>query len=280
MVAHTLIRPIIDNKLAYDQRWPKAHYKGDIGNPDHLKGSGDHTPWSSDKIFGMPMRQGWVYAQDFGNGAFDLAAFARWLLSNLRSGHYGEVKYVISRHPANFKVAGGTFYGLFDRRYNWRTQRSYGHESHIHISYMPGYEKAPSRIMSDYWAKLHPQPKPDPKWKRWAQAPPLPSYSLGRYSTRTFNRLPQVAWPPIVLGYGGPDSGPQQDFVRCLHQYAVNVCKTIMIGKNEIDAAEIGQGTIAWCKLVTQTKAGNGWANDPGRNGRALGGSLGAPATW
>lgn len=278
-MSYTLVRPVLDNRDAFTEHWPTAHYLGDVGDLTHMGGTGDHTPRSSDVIFGQHMHAGWIYAQDLGNGAFDLASFTRWLLNCLRAGKYGEIKYVISRHPANAGVAGGVYFGLFDRRYNWRTQRATGHDSHVHISYMPGYERAPSTVIEDYWRGLHPAPKPDPVFRRWGVAPKLPAYTLGRYSTRTLDRLPYPAWPPVALGYGGPESATQQDFVRALHEYAVRDTKTIMISRDERERAEYGRGTVSWCRLVVE-KAGNEWSTDPGRNGRALGASLGAPAGW
>lgn len=282
MAAYQLAQPILDNRAAFRHRYPGAAYVGDVGDKAHQSGTGDHTPHSSDAIFGVHMSPGWVYAQDFGNGAFDLATFTRWLLIRLRAGLYPEVKYVISRLAANKGVAGGTFYGLFDRRYNWRTQLSRGHTSHIHISYMPGYERSASRIIEDYWLGLHLPLEPDPKWKRWAKRPALPTYGLGQYSTRTLATLPYTAYPPLVLGYGGSDAPQaQQDIVSALQRYAITVCRTTMITAAEVSRAEIGAGTLAFAKMVTTLMAGNAWSDiDQYRNSRAFGASIGAPASW
>lgn len=282
MVTYQLAQPILDNKAAFRLRYPTATYAGDVGDLAHMAGKGDHTPYSGDSIFGVHMKQGWIYAQDLGNDAFNLPSFARWFLIRLRAGAYPEVKYVITRHPANQGVAGGVYFGLFDRRYNWRTQRSSGHDHHIHISYMPGYEQSPSRIIEDYWLGSHPPLAPDPQWKLWPARPPLPEFGLGKYSTRTWATLPYTAYPALVNGFGGPDAPlAQQDFVEALHNYAVKTCRTTMISAAEIIRAEIGPSTLAFVKMLTTQKAGNPWsATDQGRNSRAFGASIGAPAHW
>jgi peptidoglycan hydrolase-like protein with peptidoglycan-binding domain len=152
---YTLARPIRDNKLSFAQLFPKTPYLGDIGDPSHLVGSGDHTPWSSDSIGGRLMKRGYVYAQDFGTSAeFDLRQFSAWLLTSCSAGRYPEVKYVISRTPGSAMFRGTPVYGLYDRRYGWRRQASSGHDHHVHISYMPGHENTLSRIISDYHAAV------------------------------------------------------------------------------------------------------------------------------
>ena len=53
MAQFSLIRPVTDNARAFrDLFTPGAVYLGDIGDAAHLAGSGDHTPWASDVIFG------------------------------------------------------------------------------------------------------------------------------------------------------------------------------------------------------------------------------------
>lgn len=281
-VPYQLTQPVVDNKAAFKLRYPGAAYDGDVGDLAHMTGTGDHTPHAGDVIFGQAMKPGWIYAQDLGNSAFDLASFARWFLLRLRGGLYPEVKYVITRHPANKGVAGGVYYGLFDRRYNWRTQLSSGHDKHIHVSYMPGYEATHSRIIEDYWLGAHPPLAPDPKWKLWARHPQIPAYPLGQYSTRSLLTLPYTAYPALVQGFGGAD-GPaaQRDFVTALQRYAVIDCRTTMVTHAEQLAGEIGPGTAAWIKMVTTALAGNPWSDtDAGRNSRAFGASIGAPASW
>lgn len=283
---YTLARPILDNRLALEKKFPGAAYIGDAGDKAHQLGSGDHTAWSSDVIFGEKMHAGIVYAQDIGGGgALVIPDFFRWLLGGLRAGHYPEVKYVISRHALNKGRDGGRFYGLFDRRYSWRTQKSTGHASYVHISYMPGFEGRDSAILADYWNELHgikvPPRVKDPQFHSWASAPPLPATSLGRYSTRTLDRLPYSAYPPMVPGYGGPEAPQaQRDFVWALMAYAIRRCKTVMISERELERQEFGPGFIDWARMVVTTKGGNSWVNDPARNGRALGATIGAPSRW
>ena len=214
-----------------------------------------------------------------------IAEFARWLLDEVREGSYGEIKYVITRHPANAGRSGGRYYGLFDRRYSWRPQKSSGHDSHIHISYMPGAENTPSTLITDYHDELNglraakavkaPQPL-----RRWKQAPPLPATPLRRYSHVPLSKLPQLAYPPMVRGYGGPDSpGAQGDFATAIMDYARRQCRTIMIPLEEVKRAEFGPGFLQWARMVS-LKAGNGWVNDPIANARSFAAAIGAPASW
>jgi hypothetical protein len=167
---YTLVRPIRDNKLSFARLFPHTPYLGDVGNPQHMTGSGDHTPWSSDSIGGKRMKSGYVYAQDFGTSAeFDIRQFSAWLLTSCSMGRYTEVKYVISRAPGSAMFRGTPVYGLYDRRYGWRRQLSSGHDHHVHISYMPGCETASSTIIADYHAAVHKTIAPPA-----AAAPPVP----------------------------------------------------------------------------------------------------------
>jgi hypothetical protein len=161
-VNYRLALPIQDNRRALVQRFPGARYGGDVGDPAHMTGTGDHTPYGTDVIWGQRNHPGVIYAQDFSGGAdFDLVEFTRWLLTRLRLGFYPEVKYVISRLEPNKGVAGGRFYGLFDRRYGWRTQRSTGHTEHVHVSYMPGAASTPSQLVEDFYRHLQQQASED-----------------------------------------------------------------------------------------------------------------------
>lgn len=174
MTSYTLIRPILDNKRAFASLFKGTPYLGDIGDTSHLKtgSSGDHTPWSSDVYQGRAMRAGFVWAQDFGHSAaFDLRRFAPWLLTCCAAGKYKEVKYVISRTAGAGRFRGVPVYGLYDRRYDWRRQASSGHDHHIHISYMPGCENTPSRIIADYHAAIS---KAAPTAKAAPAAAPVP----------------------------------------------------------------------------------------------------------
>jgi hypothetical protein len=153
-VSWRLIQPVIDNRLALGKHFPDERYMGDVGDDDHQNARvpQDHTPGARGN------KPGWIYAQDLGDGGgFDLPRFNRWLLDNLRKGKYREVKYVICRLPQMRSVAGGRYYGLFRRAGGWRKEGATGHETHLHISYMPGYERAHSTIIADYAAWVRAQ---------------------------------------------------------------------------------------------------------------------------
>jgi peptidoglycan hydrolase-like protein with peptidoglycan-binding domain len=161
MTAYALVQPIKDNKAAFLALFKGTPYLGDIGDTSHKQGSGDHTPWSSDVIDNKHMKRGWVYAQDFGRSpAFDLRRFAPWLLSNLAAGRYREIKYIICRVGSAGRFRGVPVYGMYDRRYDWKRQASSGHDHHIHISYMPEFEGAHSRIITDYKNAIGKTPVP------------------------------------------------------------------------------------------------------------------------
>lgn len=284
MVQFTLIRPITDNKRAFNQLFAPsgAAYKGDIGDATHLKGSGDHTPWASDRIFGLRHLRGFVYAQDLGfGGRFKSDDVLSWLDFHLMAGRYREVKYRIGRLT------------LKDRRYNWRKQRGVD-DAHLHLSYMPGSEHAASTLIRDFDAWLD-AGKPDlgPSARHLSNfnvlrradvkngAPlPIPGLSLGSYSSRTLNKLPYFAWPPIVPGYGGPENRQQRDVMAALHKLAVDTYRTTMIPAAEINRAEVGPGTVSFAHMLVTARAGMPWVNDPGTNGRRLGFALGAPTEW
>lgn len=286
MVSYKLARPVADNKAALKGRFPGARYLGDVGDPAHLRRAGDHTPYSADRIFGMPMRRGIVYAQDIGGGgSLVIAEFARFVLDGVRSGEFPEIKYVISRHEANRHRDGGRYFGLFDRRYSWRIQKSAGHDSHVHISYMPGFEARPSELIASYHDELNGMraakaAAAPPVLRRWKDAPPLPATPLRRYSHVPLSKLPQPAYPPMVKGYGGPDSpAAQSDFVAAILDYARRQCRTIMITPEEVRRSEFGPGFLSWARMVS-LKAGNGWINDPIANARGFAAAVGAPAHW
>lgn len=143
MVAYTLIQPIKDLKVQWRTLFSQGAYLGDIGDARHLRGSGDHTPWASDVIFGRRHKRGYVYAVDLGHDRvgpvlFNPWKYFLWLEQQLKKGSYPEIKYLI------------TNYVLIDRRYGWRRQRGGDGPDHIHISFMPGSESAHSTIIRDY----------------------------------------------------------------------------------------------------------------------------------
>jgi hypothetical protein len=288
VVNYRLARPIVENRNAFKARFPEASYKGDRGDRSHMKGSGDHTPYSSDRIFGKPMARGIIYAQDLGGGGgLAIPDFARFVLDRVRDGAYPEIKYVITRHSANHRRDGGKYFGLFDRRYSWRTQFSSGHTDYIHVSYMPGFEERGSRLVADFHDHLHGRlgkaasaPAPG-GFKRWRSAPPLPAFPLGRYSQAPLSRLPYIAYPPLAPGYGGPEAAQaQRDIVTAILRYAVETCRTTMVTPGEIDRAELGTGFLSWAHMIVTSHAGNEWRNDPVGNGRTFGAAIGAPASW
>lgn len=152
MVSYKNAKPVQNTKDQFKKYFPKAPFLGTIGDARHLKGSGDHTPWSSDVINGKKHQRGTVYAIDLGNGGeFDSVKFAQWLLTQVKAGKYPELKYFLSN------------YKLWDRRYSWRQQKGSDGPGHIHMSFMPGHENTGSQIMTDYYKHLHPAIKPPGK---------------------------------------------------------------------------------------------------------------------
>ena len=150
--------PVIRNHDAFKAAFPKAELNDHLGNAPHQNDDPpeDHTPGSDSCINGLCNAQGWIYAQDFGNGdardtGFDLNHFVHWLLDELRRdpNKYKEVKYIISTIPAN---KGTAYYGSMSRRNNWEPtgKNRTDHSGHVHISYMPGFERFESTIIADY----------------------------------------------------------------------------------------------------------------------------------
>jgi hypothetical protein len=151
-----LAQPVVDNHAAFKAAFPKAALNDHLGNAPHQNVSEplDHTSIGASCVKRVCNVQGWVYAQDFGNGdevgtGFDLNHFGRWLVDQLRAGRYNDhVKYVITRIPGN---RGTAYYGIMDVRHDWRAQSGVdGHENHVHISYKPGAERMQSTIIADY----------------------------------------------------------------------------------------------------------------------------------
>jgi len=153
-----LVQPVVMNHNVFKAAFPKAELNDHLGNAPHQNNDPpqDHTPGSESCYGGTCNKLGWVYAQDFGNGkatgtGFDINHFVRWLLGELRANpkKYKEIKYIISTIPGN---KGTPYYGLFHRENDWRpteTNRD-DHAGHVHLSYMPGYERAESTIIADY----------------------------------------------------------------------------------------------------------------------------------
>ena len=159
-MAYKLARPVQNNKDQFAKYFPKAPFLGTIGDARHLKGTGDHTPWSSDVINGKRHQRGTVYAIDLGNGGgFDSVKFSQWLLQQVKAGKYPEMKYFINN------------YKMWDRRYNWRQQKGSDGPGHIHMSFMPGHENTASQILADYYHHLNPSKAPAKGPPRLAAAP-------------------------------------------------------------------------------------------------------------
>jgi hypothetical protein len=290
VVQFTLIRPILDNKRAFKDLFIPAGTSlvsvyGDIGDAAHLKGSGDHTPWASDVIFGLRHLPGFVYAQDLHfQGRFNSDDVLPWLNFQLGRGKYPEVKYRIGRLV------------LRDRRYNWRKQKGRD-DKHLHLSYMPGFERSPSTLIRDLDAWMRAgkpgldamstnnvaQPSEILRRANIQNGGPLPipaGITVGAYSARPLREIPYYAWAPLSHGYGGPESAQQAGFVDGLHKLAVDVYRTGMIPVGERQRSEVGSGTIGFAHMIVTAKAGMRWTNDPGVNGSRLGFALGAPLNW
>jgi hypothetical protein len=152
-----LVKPISDNRAAFARAFPKAQLNGHLGDVRHQNAGTpqDHTSFGDSCYGNVCNALGWVYAQDFGNGkatgtGFDLNHFVHWLLDQLRTGKYEEVKYVISTMPSN---KGTQYWGIFFAQNGWKAElRDADHTDHVHLSFKPGFERAKSTIIADYLA--------------------------------------------------------------------------------------------------------------------------------
>jgi len=196
MVAFKLAKPVQNTQDQFKKYFPKAPFLGTIGDARHLKGSGDHTPWASDRIGGKSHQKGTVYAADLGNGpGFSTKQFQTWLLTQLKAGKYPEVKYMISNYQLN------------DRRYGWKNQRGSDGPGHVHLSFMPGHENTTSTILQDYHNYLT---KPKPVQKVAPKAPtvsPVPIKALTKNGGKVIGQkvpnarvVPANAAPVLSLG--------------------------------------------------------------------------------
>lgn len=120
-----------------------AGYKllGVVGDADHWKvrNGGDHTTRSthSTVVGGKTVhpKSGFVYAID--SRVPEPARFERWLLKQLRAGKYPNMKYfnILNRH--------------WNRKSRWASA-VFSDDDHLHLSFVPGAERANSTILRDY----------------------------------------------------------------------------------------------------------------------------------
>jgi hypothetical protein len=161
MIPWKLVEPVKNNRDVFAKHFPKAKLNGNRGDQRHQNAPTpmDHTP-AANSCYGKSCNvPGWVYALDFGNGkapktGFDPSHFTHWLLDELRAhpDKYKEVKYIISRIP---KDKGSKYYGEMHRKRGWEPHGANEHENHVHVSFMPGFERSKSTIVADYVAHLN-----------------------------------------------------------------------------------------------------------------------------
>lgn len=127
IIGWRLAQPIIDlARQAEELGWPII---GIIGNTDHLKKHGDHTPWSKGKQLGV------IYAID----VHPPADFETWLVAQCRSGY--DTRWI-------------DFFNINGRQYNSNGIRvTLSDDAHLHISVAKGYEDMPVTLFSDYAGK-------------------------------------------------------------------------------------------------------------------------------
>jgi hypothetical protein len=159
-----LIKPVEINRAAFLKYYPKANGEtyGDLGDEAHMGDDPknvpdsllDHTPVAKFCWQGKCSSYGWIYAQDFGlRDGLDLNKFARWLLDSVRAGKYKGIKYIITTIPSNRGVDGGRYYGVFSQDSGWVAHSASDHDTHVHVSYEPGWEWDTSmNIIADFHA--------------------------------------------------------------------------------------------------------------------------------
>lgn len=114
---------------------------GVVGDAGHwsIRNGGDHTSRSTHStIVGgrtVHPKSGFVYAIDL--RVPEPARFERWFLKQLRAGRYPNMKYfnILNRH--------------WNRKRGW-ADAVFSKDDHLHLSFIPGAERANSTILRDY----------------------------------------------------------------------------------------------------------------------------------
>lgn len=124
---------------------------GTIGNNDHLKLHGDHTPWSV--IDGVQKVRGKVYAVDFKSvNAAEFVRFRDWLIATCKT---------------DYDTTWIDFFNILGSQYDFAGNRvATSTDQHCHISVNKGYESKQVNLFNDYLLAVHPAiptPKPIPQ---------------------------------------------------------------------------------------------------------------------
>lgn len=109
---------------------PGLTFLGDIGNAQHLAGTGDHTPWSTHNgKLGTPTR-GEVHAIDIGMSDTLLDQFETFVRRSWRRGELGGIKYlnVLNRQ---WNIQSET---SWNRAKNGTITSTYNGDHHVHLS--------------------------------------------------------------------------------------------------------------------------------------------------
>lgn len=111
-----------------------------IGNADHLKKHGDHTPWSAGK------QRGIVYAIDVMIPDAVVPKFTAWLLKYCKS---------------DVDTTWIDFFNLGGSQYNYAGKRvASSSDHHLHLSVQSGKENAVSALFSAWKQETAPPPPP------------------------------------------------------------------------------------------------------------------------
>lgn len=150
-VAWTLTKPVAD--LAGQCEMHGFYIAGTIGNPDHLDGHGDHTPWSAGKL------PGWIYALD----ARLPADFERWIVDTCKRDDY-ETSWI------DFFNINGSQYNNAGRRVADSDDKD-----HLHISVNKGFEHTSVTLFDDYaqWKAEGDMPSVSEFWEYKIDSPTL-----------------------------------------------------------------------------------------------------------
>lgn len=126
-VSWHLSQPVID--LAAQAQTLGWAVLGTIGNSDHLRKHGDHSPWSLGKVPGI------IYAVDL--AAPD--AFEQWLIATCRS---------------TYDTTWIDFWNMRGSQYdNAGTRIASSGDEHLHLSVAKGYEDRRVTLFADYAGK-------------------------------------------------------------------------------------------------------------------------------